>query len=146
MERLFGAIPEVLKGLGADPGASDALVFAAWRQCAGPLIVDRTEPLEYFESRLVIAVSDATWRAHLEDLSPQIVARLNAALGRGSVKFIEFRIHPEAFRRTRAKRARGLKREPSEISDSLKEAAAQISDEKLRTSFLGAAAAYLTKK
>jgi hypothetical protein len=145
MERLFGAIPEVLKGLGADTAMSDALVLAAWKECAGPLIIERTAAVEYFESRLVIAVSDATWRAHLEDLSPQMVARLNARLGQGTVKFIEFRVDPSAFRAAVRKAAKRPAPVAAEIPASLRKAADAISDSRLRDSFLAAAAAYLTK-
>ena len=146
MERLFGAIPGVLKDLAADSGTSDALVFAAWKQCAGPLILERTEALEYFESRLVIGVSDATWRAHLEDLSPQMVARLNATLGNGTVKYIEFRIDSRASRKQGPVHSEVVRSTPAELPDRLKDAASLIADMELRNSFLAAAAAYLAKK
>ena len=146
MERLFDAIPDVLKGLAADRGTSDALVFAAWKQCAGKLITERTEPVEYFESRLVVAVADASWRAHLEDLSPQMIARMNATVGQGSVKFIEFRVDASVFRE--GKNSSVEKSEPplAELSSRLTDAANAISDQRLRNSFLAAAAAYLAKK
>lgn len=146
MERLFGAIPDVLKQLGPDGGADEALVFAAWKDCAGPLITERTEVVEYFEKRLVIAVRDPSWRAHLIDLSPQMIARLNGELGDGKVKFIEFR---EGVRKADPKKKNVEKREAGpvqELPPSLSQAADAIADAELRQTFLEAAAVYLAKK
>jgi len=145
MERLFGSIPDILQALGHDGGAMEALVFAAWRQCAGDLISERTEPLEFFENRLVVAVSDATWRMHLEDLAPQMIAKLNMALEQGTVKFIEFRIDASAFKDREQKPDKGEDVE-MDVPSSLAQAAAAISDDDLRESFLKAAAVYLAKE
>ena len=41
---------------------------------------------------LVISVADVTWKRHLEDLSPQMVAKINALLPAGTVRRIEFRV------------------------------------------------------
>ena len=99
MERLFGAIPAILKDLGAPDSAIEALVIAAWKQAAGDLLATRTKAVEYSENRLVVAVEDATWQRHLEDLAPQLLAKLNAAAGQGVVKFLEFRIAPKEISR-----------------------------------------------
>ena len=97
MEQLFGVIPSVLKELGTNAEADTAVAFAAWKRCAGELLSARTAPLEFFENRLVIAVADNAWQRHLEDLSPQMLVKLNDSLGQGTVKFIEFRIDPSAL-------------------------------------------------
>ena len=98
MEQLFGAISSVLKELGPNAKTDEAIAFAAWKHCAGELLCTRTAPLEFLENRLVIAVADKTWQRHLEDLSPQMLVKLNDYLGRGTIKFIEFRIDPSALR------------------------------------------------
>lgn len=92
MEQLFGSIQSVLKNLGPNVKIDEAIVFSAWKQCAGELLSAWTKPLEFSENRLVIAVADKTWRRHLEELSPQMLVRLNSELGQGTVKFIEFRV------------------------------------------------------
>lgn len=147
MERLFGTIPAVLSGLGVNDRATEAMVFVGWRQTAGEMLSERTSPVEYFESRLVIAVEDRIWQRHLEDLAPQMLAKLNGTLGQGTVKFIEFRIASATLADAMKKRAREVRvaetRPP--ISPSLVDAADAIADESLRESFLNAAAAYLCK-
>ena len=96
MEQLFSAIPSVLKNLEPNAEADKAIVFAAWRRCSGELLSARTRPLDFSENRLVIAVAHKTWQRNLEDLSPQMLVKLNDHLGHGTVRFIEFRIDPAA--------------------------------------------------
>jgi len=96
MEKLFGTLPAVLRGLEANPKKDEAIVFAGWKQCAGELLSDRTKPLGFSEKRLIVAVADKIWQRHLEHLSPQMLAKLNSCLGEGTVTFIEFRVDPSA--------------------------------------------------
>ena len=92
MQQLFGAISEVLAGLKMDGQVDQALVFAAWKQCAGKLLSERTVPVEFVDHRLIITVADETWRRHLEDLIPQMLVKINGSLGQGTVKRIEFKL------------------------------------------------------
>ena len=148
MERLFGTIPAVLGGLGVNDGIDEALVLAAWRRTAGELLCERTEPIEFFENRLVVAVADETWARHLEDLSPQMLAKLNGSLGKGTVKYIEFRIDKKMVNAGRSSNAQAIVPEdrPVKISPSLAAAAEAIADEDLREQFLSAADSYLAKQ
>jgi hypothetical protein len=148
MEQLFSAIPSVLDGLGHTDEIEEAVVFAAWSRCAGKLVRERTAPVEFLEKRLVIAVQDLTWRRHLEDLSPQMLARINRLLGQGKIKFIEFRVDESAVNAARGLSNTGsiTKIPVARISPSLAAAAKAITDEKLREQFLSAAAGYLAKQ
>ncbi|MEO7659366.1 MAG: DUF721 domain-containing protein [Pyrinomonadaceae bacterium] len=148
MEQLFGAIPTVLNGLGPNAEIEEAVVFAAWPRCAGELLEQRTAPLEFFENRLVIAVQDETWRRHLEDLSPQMLIKLNRSLGQGTVKFIEFRIDESAIETKRDPTPNHVinAKKKQSVAPSLAKAAMAIDDEKLREQFLSAAAGYLAKQ
>lgn len=146
MEQLFGAIPSVLSGLATNGEVDEAVVFAAWKRCAGDLLKTRTAPVEFFENRLVIAVADETWRRHLEDLSAQMLYKLNASLGNGTVKFIEFRINAKAVHAVRETTKVAINDKPVEIAPSLVAAAKAITDESLRDQFLSAAGNYLAKQ
>jgi len=147
MEQLFGAIPSVLNDLGPNAATDEAVVFAAWSRCAGDLLRVRTAPLEFFENRLVIAVADETWRRHLEDLSPQMLARINGSLGQGTVTFIEFRIDAAAVNAVNYRKNADQAKEMSvKVGQSLTKAAEAIADEDLREQFLSAAVSYLGKQ
>jgi len=146
MEQLFGAIPSVLSSLGPNADIDEAVVFAAWARCAGDLLRERTAPLEFFENRLVIAVSDETWARHLEDLSPQMLVRINGSLGQGTVTFIEFRINAAAVKAAHeTENVVSADDITAEAPPSLAAAAEAIADEDLRKQFLSAAASYLAK-
>jgi|ERR1035437_1633389 hypothetical protein len=146
MERLFGAIPSALADLGKNKEVKQALVFAAWNRCAGAEIRKRSAPLEFFEKRLVVAVVDETWRAHLEDLAPQMVAKMNGHLGHNTVKFIEMRLDRSAHRAHGRNLATGANIEAPEVPLSVERAAETIANERLREVFLSAAASDLARK
>ena len=148
MEQLFGAIPSVLGKLETNESIDEAVVFAAWQRCAGELLRERTAPLRFFGNRLVVAVADETWARHLEDLSPQMLAKLNGSLGQGTVKYIEFRIDKKALR-ARGKggnNAVQTNETAADLAPSLTAAAEAIGDEALREQFLSAVAAYLARQ
>lgn len=145
MEQLFGALPKIMDGMELDPAARSAVVFAAWRRICGQLIKERTAAVDFAEGRLKVAVEDKTWQRHLEDMAPQMVAKLNSVLGNGSVRFIKFvvdgltvtdRISP------------GSDDVPAtaELDPGLRAAADAIADEHLRESFLKTAALYLARQ
>ncbi len=148
MERLFGAIPAVLSSLGHNAEIEEAMVFAAWKKCAGELLSERTAALQFFEDRLKVAVADETWRRHLEDLSPQMLVKLNHQLGQGTITFIEFVIDAGAVKKNNEPEARkdkeGLK--PVAIDPSLAKAAGSIADPSLREQFISTAASYLARQ
>jgi predicted nucleic acid-binding Zn ribbon protein len=92
MERLFAAIPSIVKGLEPNEDVAAAVVFAAWNQAAGEQISSRTKPLGFNDKRLIVAVEDETWRQSLQALAAQMLSKLNKSLGDGTVRYIEFRV------------------------------------------------------
>src|SRR5690349_945175 len=94
MNAFISTLPGVFDAIEASDEVRDAFVFAAWRSVAGEQVFERTTPLSVEEKRLVIAVSDKTWKRNLETLASQLLFKLNAALGKPLVDFIEFRISP----------------------------------------------------
>ena len=145
MEQLFGAIPQVLSGIPHDTIADGALVFAAWSQCAGEMLRERTAPRSFEKKRLVIAVEDKTWQRHLEDLSPTMLAKINSTLGYGTVTFIEFRIDKKAVAARQTTENAARKTVPP-VSKDLENAANAIADEQFRENFLAAAGVYLDRQ
>ncbi len=146
MEQVFGAIPGVLNGLVTNVNVDEAVVYAAWKRCAGELLNERTAAVEFFENRLIVAVTDRTWQRHLEDLSPQMLYKINSSLGDGTVKFIEFRIDEMAVNESRRPKTPSTATAAPDVSQSLINAAEAISDVALRQQFLSAAAEYLERQ
>lgn len=92
MDQLFTVLPRVLKQVEHTPRADESVVFAAWRRAAGEPLSRRAVPADYGDKKLVVTVEDKTWQKHMQDLAPELVARVNTAVGDGTVEYIEFQI------------------------------------------------------
>lgn len=68
-------------------------VLGRWPELVGPEVAQHCEPMGYDEDERVLTVRcDSTaWATQLRLLAPQLLARLNAELGQGSVKLIKVR-------------------------------------------------------
>lgn len=147
MQDLFRTLPAILNDVEGSEAIREGMVFAAWKRIAGEGLAAQTVPLRLEGAKLIIAVSTKTWQRHLSDLSPQMLFKLNAAVGDRSVEFIEFLIDPArveklrtSFVETNDDAAR------SELTLELRESAKAIEDEGLREQFLAAAANCLARK
>lgn len=92
MQQLFTVLPAVLKQVEHTPRADGSVIFAAWQRAAGEPLSRRAVAVEYAAKRLIVAVEDKTWQKHMQELAPQLLARINDTLGDGTVEYIEFRI------------------------------------------------------
>jgi predicted nucleic acid-binding Zn ribbon protein len=147
MKALFKTFPALLKEFGETVEVREALVFAAWRQIAGELLAGHTVPVSSEAQRLVIAVSDRTWKRHLEDLSGQMLFKLNSALGSQTVTFLEFRIDAAAIDKLRRpQKKRAVRSKADRLEPQLIESANVISDAELRNNFLLAAESCLERQ
>lgn len=148
MQDLFHSLSAVLGDIGENDAAREAIVFAAWLRTAGPVLADHTAALELREKRLVVGVADNMWKRHLEDLSGQMLFKLNSLLGSAEVTFIEFRVEP-AVRSRRHDEAAGERADAeaamTEITPEMRHAALAIEDEELRGQFLLAAGSCLAR-
>lgn len=137
MEHIGKSIASALMSLERNPLLEKVLVISAWENCVGPLLAKQTKAFEFAEGRLTVAVKDETWQRHLVDLTPQLLAKLNSAIGDGVVKYIEIAVDPKLFgseefsvetstddRRTLA------------LPDRILSASATIESESLREAFL----------
>ena len=144
MDAFFRTLPGVFEAIDATDEVRSAFVFAAWRKVAGSQIVERSHPIELLDKRLVIAVADKTWQRNLESLAPQLLFKLNTALGRVTVNFIEFRIEPSAIEKPAPKDNKFDAAEAG-LPSELARAATEIRDEKLRKTVMLAAANCLSR-
>jgi hypothetical protein len=149
MQDLFHSLSAVLGDIGENDAAREAIVFAAWLRTAGPVLADHTAALELREKRLVVGVADNMWKRHLEDLSGQMLFKLNSLLGSAEVTFIEFRVDEPAVRSRRHAKATGERADAeaamTEITPEMRHAALAIDDEELRGQFLLAAGSCLAR-
>src|SRR5215212_8153832 len=103
MEDLFQSLPKLLRAAGESQEVLEAASFAAWRRVAGEALRGCAVPFRLYNRRLVISVPDSTWKKQLEQVSPQLVFRLNSLLGQAVVTYVEFRVDPQTVREERAR-------------------------------------------
>jgi len=77
-------------------------VQRAWPAAAGDVVAAQAEPTGARDGVVVVTCSSAVWAQELDLMGPEIVARLNAALGGAPVRALRCRTTP----------ARGWGREP----------------------------------
>ena len=149
MDDLFRALPELLRAAGEAEEVAEAAALAAWRRVAGEQLRGQAVPFRLYRKMLTVAVPDATWQKQLEQMSGQLLFRLNSVLGQPLVTYIEFRIDLKTVNIERARlRTREIDRATQErralhCARALAEAANAIRDETLRQRFLLAAGCYI---
>ena len=152
MEDLFQSLPRLLRAAGESEEVLEAASFAAWRRVAGEALRGCAVPFRLYRKTLVVAVPDTTWRKQLEQVSPQLIFRLNSLLGQAVVTYVEFRVDPQTVRAERARLARTEYERLTQEEDALgraaelDDAAHAIHDETLRRRFLLAAGSCLNRK
>ena|ERR1700759_17424 len=151
MDDLFKALPKLLRAAGDAEEVSEAVAFAAWRRTAGETLRGCAVPFRLYRKTLVVSVPDATWRKQLEQMSPQLIFRLNSLVGQALVTYIEFRVDPKTVgeERARAKHSEyerlAGEENALERARELDGAASAIHDEELRRRFLLAAGSCLNR-
>lgn len=153
MQEVFKTLNSMLKDEGKDAELSEAIIFAAWRRVIGENLREQAVPFRVNKKNLIVAVASETWKHHLENLSGQMLFKLNGALGKVYVTFIEFRIDEATVDAERERLYRenmsqferdrlAMKTVPPNIRESVK----NIADDNLRRAFLRAAGSSLARR
>jgi len=153
MNELFRALPALLKEFDENETVREAVTFAAWRKIAGESLRQHAVPFRLEQKRLTVAVKSETWRKHLEQLSGQMIFKINSALGQAVVTYIEFRVNEAAVEKENFKDGnQGLSDAEleeialEEVTPKMRRSADAIKDDHLRYQFLLAAGGCLARK
>jgi predicted nucleic acid-binding Zn ribbon protein len=76
-------IASVLEGMvrEAAPATLLARVQAAWGEAVGPAIAVEAQPVAERDGTLTVACRSATWASEIELLAPDLLEKLNSAVG-----------------------------------------------------------------
>ncbi|HEV2879681.1 MAG TPA: DUF721 domain-containing protein [Pyrinomonadaceae bacterium] len=149
MDDLIRALPNLLRAAGDAEEVAEAAAMVAWRRVAGEALRGQAVPFRLHRKLLVVAVPDTTWQKQLEQISGQLIFRLNSLLGQAVVTYIEFRVDAATVRAERARIGQldfdraAQERRALHNSRPLADAAGAIQDEDLRRRFLLAAGSYI---
>lgn len=71
------------------------LLLGRWPELVGDAVAEHSQPEAYKDKVVVVRTTSTNWAAQLRLMAPQIVAKMNATLGDGTVKAVRI-LGPEA--------------------------------------------------
>lgn len=90
-EALEGVIEE--RGWGTEVNVH--LLLGRWAELVGDAVAQHSTPEAYRDRVVVVRTTSTNWAAQLRLMAPQIVAKMNASLGQGTVRRVQI-LGPEA--------------------------------------------------
>lgn len=84
----------LLTKLKNDSIPAENLARTAWPKAVGKFIAAHSHAATMVRDRLIVDVEDVTWQRQLVPLTGQILRKLEALIGPGSVSDLEFRVMP----------------------------------------------------
>jgi predicted nucleic acid-binding Zn ribbon protein len=106
-EALGTAIDQLLDAEGWNLAAATGSVFGRWAQIVGADLAGHTQPESLREGELTVIADSTAWATQLRLLAAQLVHRLNAELGPGTVLRVKVRGPVTATRKPGEWRVRG---------------------------------------
>jgi len=94
-QRLGLAIGGLLDQQGWQQRAAIGSVFGRWTEIVGPAMADHTRPDSFADGELTVTAASTAWATQVRLLAPELIRRLAAELGDGTVRRVKVR-GPEA--------------------------------------------------
>ena len=89
------ALETVIERRGWGTQVNVHLLLGRWPELVGDAVAEHSTPETYKDRVVVVRTSSTNWAAQLRLMAPQIVAKMNATLGDGTVKAVRI-LGPEA--------------------------------------------------
>ena len=88
------ALSTALEGVVRDvqPATLLARVQGVWPELAGPQLAGAARPVAEHDGTVTVACDSAVWAQELELMAPDLIGRLEAALGAPLVRGLRFRV------------------------------------------------------
>jgi predicted nucleic acid-binding Zn ribbon protein len=90
-QRLGQAIGGLLDQHGWQQRAAIGSVFGRWAEIVGPALAAHTRPDSFADGELMVTASSTAWATQVRLLAPQLIRRLAADLGDGTVRRVKVR-------------------------------------------------------
>lgn len=97
MERFSNLVPTFVRSLPDDPDILETVIVSLWRPAVGEAIAEASRAQSFTKGRLVVGTKDKNWKAQLDSIAPELVAKMNRFLGKSMVRYIEIAAAPELF-------------------------------------------------
>jgi predicted nucleic acid-binding Zn ribbon protein len=89
MKSVNSMLGSLLVGVAARSGRGGPL-SSVWREAVGETVARHSTPRRLEAGRLVVACDAAQWRDSLEAQAPSLLVRVQAVVGDGSVRALDF--------------------------------------------------------
>jgi predicted nucleic acid-binding Zn ribbon protein len=89
-EKVGGLIHNLLRRLGYAGRLEKQSAVTLWPGVVGPKIAEETTALRIDDDTLVVKVTRAAWRQQLTFMKPDLLAKLESAVGKECIKDIRF--------------------------------------------------------
>jgi predicted nucleic acid-binding Zn ribbon protein len=90
-DRLGAAIEGLIDARGWQESAAVGSVFGRWAEIVGPELAAHTRPDGLADGELTVTADSTAWATQVRLLAAQLVRRLNAELGHGTVQRVKVR-------------------------------------------------------
>jgi len=90
-QRIGDTVTAWVKRTGGAKEIAKATLVTRWAQIVGPGIAEHCEPVSLVDGELLVQAESTAWATQLRMLAPQLVARINAEVGRGTVSKLRAR-------------------------------------------------------
>jgi predicted nucleic acid-binding Zn ribbon protein len=88
---LSAAIGGLLDGRGWQQQAAMGSVFGRWAEIVGQDLAAHTRPDTFADGELAVTADSTAWATQVRLLAPELIRRLNAELGDGTVRRVKLR-------------------------------------------------------
>jgi predicted nucleic acid-binding Zn ribbon protein len=88
---LAAAIGGLLEGRGWQQRAAMGSVFGRWAEIVGKDLAAHTRPDNFADGELAVTADSTAWATQVRLLAPELIRRLNAELGDGTVRRVKLR-------------------------------------------------------
>ncbi len=92
IEKFSQTLGRILKARGMQGRLHEYRIFSDWDRTVGPAIARHARPLSLRGSKLTLIVDSPAWMQQLSLMKPEIRDKLNAGLGRESIREITLRL------------------------------------------------------
>ena len=84
-QKLTNTLGRLMRDQGWEVDVAVHSVMARWASIVGPEMADHCKPESYQDTELTVRTDSTAWATQLKMLAPDLVRRLNAELGEGTV-------------------------------------------------------------
>src|SRR4249920_244344 len=92
IDKLSTTLARILKSRGLEGRLHEYRIFGLWDRTVGPAIARHAQPRALRGKKLALAVDSPAWMQQLTLMKPEIIEKLNRALGRETIGDLTMRL------------------------------------------------------